>query len=85
MKNAAARKYTIEELKKMNYNVADSHTNFLFFQLKNFKGDFAKEMLDKHNILLRSYTRTDGNYCRVSLGTIDEMKQFMKIFKEKNA
>ena len=84
-KNAAARKYTIDELKKMNYNVADSHTNFLFFQLKNFKGDFAKEMLDKHNILLRSYDRKDGNYCRVSLGTIDEMKQFMKIFKEKNA
>ncbi|MEJ0102295.1 MAG: histidinol-phosphate transaminase [Bacteroidota bacterium] len=85
IKNAAARKYTIDELKKMNYNVADSHTNFLFFQLKNFKGDFAKEMLDKHNVLLRSYERTDGNYCRVSLGTIDEMKQFMKIFKEKNA
>ena len=85
IKNAAARKYTIDELKKMNYNVADSHTNFLFFQLKNYKGDFAKEMLDKHNILLRSYARADGNYCRVSLGTIDEMKQFMKIFKEKNA
>lgn len=85
MKNAAARKYTIDELKKMDYKVADSHTNFLFFQLKNFKGDFAKEMLDKHNILLRSYDRKDGNYCRVSLGTIDEMKQFMKIFREKNA
>ena len=85
IKNAAARKYTIDELKKMNYKVANSHTNFLFFQLKNFKGDFAKEMLEKHNILLRSYDRTDGNYCRVSLGTIDEMKQFMKVFKEKNA
>ncbi|MGC4038874.1 MAG: aminotransferase class I/II-fold pyridoxal phosphate-dependent enzyme [Chitinophagaceae bacterium] len=85
LKNAAARKYTIDELKKMNYKVADSHTNFLFFQLKNFKGDFAKEMIDNHNILLRSYDRNDGNYCRVSLGTIDEMKQFIKVFKEMNA
>ena len=85
MKNAAVRKYTIDELKKMGYNVADSHTNFIFFQLKNYTGDFAKEMLEKNNILLRSYNFKDGNYCRVSLGTMEEMKQFMKVFKEKNA
>ncbi len=61
-------------------------TNFLFFQLKNFKGDFAKEMLDKYNIVLRSGSfGDDGNWCRVSIGYMEEMKQFMKIFKEKYA
>ncbi|MES1218238.1 MAG: histidinol-phosphate transaminase, partial [Bacteroidota bacterium] len=84
-KNAAARKYTIDELGKMKYRIADSHTNFVFFQLKNFKGDFAKEMLEKNNIIVRSNNYSDGNWCRVSLGTMEEMQQFIKVFKEKNA
>lgn len=84
IKNAAAREYAINELKKMKYDVADSHTNFLYFKLKNFTGDFAKEMLDNHNILLRSYSSENGNFCRVSLGTMAEMKQFMNVFKEMN-
>lgn len=85
-KIAAARKYVTDELSKLKYRYADSHTNFLFFQLKNFKGDFAKEMLDKYNIVLRSGSfGDDGNWCRVSIGYMEEMKQFMKIFKEKYA
>ncbi|MCW3117331.1 MAG: hypothetical protein JWM28_1413 [Chitinophagaceae bacterium] len=84
-KNAAARKYTVDALEKMKYRVAKSHTNFLFFQLKNYKDDFAKEMLDKNNILIRSTNYSDGNWCRVSLGTQEEMQQFIKVFKEKNA
>lgn len=85
-KNAAAKKFVTDELTKLNYRFADSHTNFLFFQLKNFKGDFAKEMLDKYNIVLRSGSYgDDGNWCRVSVGYLEEMKQFMKIFKEKYA
>ena len=84
-KNAAVRKYTSDALASMNYRIAVSHTNFLFFQLKNYTGDFAKEMLEKNKILVRSNIYRDGNWCRVSLGTMEEMQQFMKIFKEMKA
>jgi histidinol-phosphate aminotransferase len=75
-KNAAARKYAIEELTKMGHLVIPSYTNFIFYQLKNFEGDFAAHMLKK-NILLRSNNYADGKWVRVSVGTLDEMKTFV--------
>lgn len=75
-KNAAARKYAIGELTKMGHVVIPSYTNFIFYQLKNFEGDFAAHMLKK-NILLRSNNYADGKWVRVSVGTLDEMKTFV--------
>jgi len=78
-KNDAARNYTITELKKLGFNAMSSHTNFIFYPLKNYSGDFAEDMFDKHNIILRSNSYADGKWARVSIGTLDEMKQFIKI------
>lgn len=80
-KNKAAREYTFSELKKMNYLIYPSYTNFLFFKLNNYSGDFADDMLKK-NILLRSSDYEDGKWCRVSVGTMDEMKQFIAEMKK---
>lgn len=79
-KNAAARKYIYDQLKTMNYEVYPSYTNFLFFKLKNYPGDFVQDMLGK-NIVIRSNAYSDGKWCRVSVGTIDEMKQFTSTLK----
>lgn len=75
-KNAFARTYTYDTLKKMGYLIYPSHTNFLFFKLADYKGDFAADMLNK-NIVLRSSDYADGKWCRVSVGTLDEMKKFI--------
>jgi histidinol-phosphate aminotransferase len=80
-KNEAARNYTIAELKKLGIDVIPSYTNFIFYPLKNYKGDFAQDMFDKHNIVLRSNTYSDGKWARVSIGTMDEMKQFCSTLK----
>ncbi len=79
-KNEEARTYTFNELKKMNYLCYPSFTNFLFFKLQNYKGDFAADMLKK-NILLRSSDYSDGKWSRVSIGTLDEMKTFISTLK----
>jgi hypothetical protein len=36
-------------------------------------------MFDKHKIIMRSNKYSDGQWARVSVGTIDEMKQFIKV------
>ncbi|HET9746349.1 MAG TPA: histidinol-phosphate transaminase [Chitinophagaceae bacterium] len=77
-KNEAARKYTVNELKKLGIDAAPSCTNFIFFPLKKYKGSFAEEMFDKHKIILRSNQYADGQWARVSIGTIDEMKRFIE-------
>lgn len=83
-KNDAARNYTVNELTKLGYNCIPSSTNFLFFGLKNYAGDFGADMLKK-NILLRSYDHPDGKWARVSIGTMEEMRLFCAAMKSVTA
>ena len=78
--NAAARDYTCNEIKELNFRCYPSYTNFIFFNLRNYSGDFSQYMLNQ-NIILRSNDYPDGKWCRVSVGTMDEMKQFCSVLK----
>ena len=80
LKNDAARNYLIKELQSMKFQTYDSHTNFLFFRLKNGMGDFSKTMMDK-KILVRSNQYPEGQFSRVSIGTMEEMKQFVETLR----
>jgi histidinol-phosphate aminotransferase len=77
-KNAQARNYAFNEIKKLGYRCYPSYTNFIFFHLGNYTGDFAENML-KQNIILRSTDYPDGKWCRVSVGTLEEMQQFISV------
>ncbi|MDB5209862.1 MAG: hypothetical protein JWQ30_689 [Sediminibacterium sp.] len=79
-KNEAARNYTFSALKGMNINCIPSHTNFLFFPLGKYPGDFAQDMFKK-NTIVRSNNYPDGKWARVSVGTMDEMKKFIELMK----
>ena len=80
-KNDAAKKYTFDELTRLGYRCIPSSTNFMFFNLKDYAGDFAQEMAKK-NILLRYNQYPDGKWCRVSLGTLEEMQQFVRVMQQ---
>lgn len=73
--NAAARKYTFDQLTAAGYTPIESYTNFIFFHLKNYPGDFAADMLKK-NILVRSNNTSGAKWGRVSIGLMEEMKVF---------
>ncbi|TAL51048.1 MAG: histidinol-phosphate aminotransferase family protein [Chitinophagaceae bacterium] len=78
-KNEAARKYTMDEMKKLGIEFIPSHTNFIFYPVKKYSGDYASDMLEKNKIVLRSNKYADGQWARVSIGTMDEMKEFIQI------
>ena len=78
-KNEAARKYTMDEMKKIGIGYIPSNTNFIFYSVKKYNGGYSEDMLAKHNILLRSNKYADGQWARVSVGTLDEMKQFIQV------
>ena len=78
-KNEAARKYTMDEMKKMGVQFIPSYTNFIFYPVKNYPGEYSADMYDKHKIIMRSNKYSDGQWARVSVGTIDEMKQFIRV------
>ena len=77
-KIVTARQYTFDELVKLRYNAIPSYTNFIFFELINYSGNFSQDMLKK-NIILRSME--DGKWARVSIGTLEEMKIFISTMK----
>jgi histidinol-phosphate aminotransferase len=81
-KNEAARTYTLQALQQIGIHCIPSYTNFIFFHLNNYAGDFAQDMLTKNNVLLRSSVQPDGKWGRVSMGTMEEMKKFIAIMQQ---
>jgi len=80
-KNEAARKYTMDEMKKIGVQFIPSYTNFIFYPVKSYPGEYSTDMF-KHKIIMRSNKYSDGQWARVSVGTIDEMKQFIRVISD---
>jgi histidinol-phosphate aminotransferase len=81
-KNEAARKYTMDEMKKLGIDYIPSYTNFIFYPVKKYNGDYASDMFNRHKIILRANKYSDGQWGRVSIGTLDEMKQFIRVISD---
>jgi histidinol-phosphate aminotransferase len=75
-KNAEGRTMLMDALKTLGKNVAPSQTNFVFFQAGRPVEQMQKYFLSKGFVIGRAFPPyTD--WCRVSIGTPDEMKQFV--------
>jgi len=75
--NHAAKKYTIEELTKLNCRCIPSNTSFIYFSVENYKGDYFKRLKD-HNIEGTRFYEEAGKWTRITVGTMTEMKQFVR-------
>ena len=76
-RNAAARKYTIEQLEHLKIPCIASHANFVYFSLDNYGKDFF-DQLKKNNILGTKIYEEKGKWSRITIGTLKEMKQFIE-------
>ncbi|MBK6978303.1 MAG: histidinol-phosphate aminotransferase family protein [Cytophagaceae bacterium] len=79
--NAEAKDYVYTELKKMGYSYIPSYTNFILFPINMDGKEMLKKMTEK-GVGVRAFQIQGKNYCRVSIGTMDEMKLFVKSFGE---
>ena len=75
-KNAEARDFTYNELKKMGYEPVRSHTSFMIFPIQMNGPDFSKSMYDQ-GIGIRTLRINNKDWCRVSIGTTESMKIFL--------
>jgi histidinol-phosphate aminotransferase len=75
--NEAARNYTIDELRKLNCECISSNTSFIYFSLANYKKDYFKLLKDNRILGTRIYEE-QGKWTRITVGTMPEMKQFIK-------
>ncbi|WP_439132263.1 aminotransferase class I/II-fold pyridoxal phosphate-dependent enzyme, partial [Polaribacter sp.] len=80
-KIADARAYTMSYLKENNYSYLPSETNFIIFEIPMEGKEFLKEIYGKR-VAVRAFKFWDKNWCRVSIGTMDEMKTFTNAITE---
>lgn len=80
-KIADARAYTMSYLKENNYTYLPSETNFIIFEIPMTGKKFLKEIYSR-NVAVRAFKFWDKNWCRVSIGTMEEMKTFTNAITE---
>jgi histidinol-phosphate aminotransferase len=80
-RNTAVRAFTVKALEDMGAKPADSQGNFLFVDI----GRPAKEFRDtcaKSGVMVgRDFPPFEKTHCRISIGTMDEMKRATEVFR----
>lgn len=80
-KIAEARAYTKDYLTKKGYKFLPSQTNFIIFEIDMEGKEFLKQIYSKQ-VGVRAFKFWDKNWCRVSMGTMEEMKLFTAAMDE---
>ena len=80
-KTLASKEYLYSVLKKEGYTYIPSSANFVMFPLKMEGPKFSSEMM-KRGVGIRHWKFNEQDWCRVSIGRMDEMEAFAAAFKE---
>jgi histidinol-phosphate aminotransferase len=76
-KTAACRQFAADTFKKLDLAYIPSSTSFMMFNVDKIKCDYPAAM-QKQNIMVQHRNHFGGKWCRVSMGTMEEMKLFAK-------
>ena len=74
-----SKAYLYKILKRKGYDYIPSSTNFVLFPIKMDGKKFVKEMVDR-GVSVRYWKFNNQDWCRVSIGLMDEMKTFEEAF-----
>jgi histidinol-phosphate aminotransferase len=80
-KTLASRDFLYATLKKEGYEYIPSSANFVMFPLKMDGAKFVDEMM-KRGVGVRNWKMNGTDWCRVSIGRMDEMEAFADAFKQ---
>ena len=73
--NAECREFVYSTLEKMGYEYVPSSTSFILFPIE-MEGEKFLEKMTAQGVGVRAFDIMDKNWCRVSMGTMEEMKIF---------
>lgn len=79
--NTQSRRIVTEGLDSLGLKYAPSYGNFIFHEITGDFDDFSKNMLNQNIIVGRKFDKYD-NFCRVTLGTPDEMRHYVKVLRD---
>ena len=73
--NKECRDYVCENLERMGFKYIPSYTSFIIFPIE-MEGKGFLEKMTAEGVGVRAFDIMNKNWCRVSMGTMDEMKLF---------
>ncbi len=79
--NQKSKGFLIKTLTDANYDYIPSVTNFMLFPLQSNSEQFRQDML-KQGVSVRSWSFSDQEWCRVSIGTMQDMEYFAEAFNK---
>ena len=80
-KNKESKDFLYSVLKDEGYEYIPSYGNFVMFPLKMDGKKFRDEMM-KRGVGVRNWEFNKMQWCRVSMGTMEQMQMFAQAFKE---
>ncbi|MGI8584710.1 MAG: pyridoxal phosphate-dependent aminotransferase [Chitinophagaceae bacterium] len=80
-KTNKAKKICYDTFLQLRLDYIPSSTNFILFNIDKVAENFSQGMKSK-NIQVQFREHYDGKWCRVTMGTIEEMQEFTKALKE---
>ncbi len=80
-RNTEVRAFTIKAFADMGVTGTDSQSNFLFMDIKRPAAGFRDACREAGVLVGRDFPPFEKQYCRVSIGTMDEMQRAVAVFK----
>ena len=80
-RNTEVRAFTVKALQDMGAKPADSQGNFLFVDIGRPAKDFRDACAKQGVMVGRDFPPLEKTHCRISIGTMDEMKKAVEVFR----
>jgi histidinol-phosphate aminotransferase len=81
-RNTDVKAFTVKAFTDMGFTGTDSQTNFVFMNLKRPAAGFRDACRAAGVMVGRDFPPYEKTHCRISLGTMDEMKRAVDVFKK---
>jgi histidinol-phosphate aminotransferase len=80
-RNTDVRAFTVQALQEMGARAADSQANFIFADIARPAKEFRRRCAKQGVMVGRDFPPFEKTHCRISIGTMDEMKRAVDVFR----
>ena len=80
--NTEIREFTVGAFREMGYEVADSHVNHIFVNVRQPAAKFRAACLEQKISVGRDFPPFENTHCRISLGSREEMEEAVAVFRK---
>ena len=82
IENKKVRDFTLAGFKDMGFTGSVSNANFVFLNIGRPAGEFRDACAKRNVFVARDFPPMEKTHARITIGTMDEMRKAMDVFKE---